>query len=880
MLNGFNMLNVDVTLKGCGGIGTGICAAISQGMYWVLTIICKILGLFADLLNIAFYIFAGVDINSTTIGDSSSNIYDITVGDQKKNILDYFLFSEVMQKAYWALVAIGLVAILIFTIYKIVKQDYFDKSGPRSKGPIFRNVAISCISFLLVIPIFYLIVHVSALLAIVVMDAMGMDSSVFAGAKIFQLSWSDNGKAMLWINNKLRGLSTNESTQLKWLWDLNEQTLFAGLADGDYVSYDTAITSKITNITNWSGNQLVNLIVLDDGKASNANGDVNFYWYIDIVGTIVAIKALKQLIFAMIQRVFKLMGLFLVAPSPISQYVLDDGAKFKSWMSQSIQEGLRVVVATMSFAIYLIALNLIGDIDFISAFTNAISASSVSEGSTTAQLSANVSTSLLVYNGEITRSSITMLEDSAITTAFQSLVNAFMKICLIMGAGGAITDLDAVLTPLISGGKTSLDSGEVGKAVSAPINATEGLINRGVATAMGAARVGIGAAAGAIGGLGHGLHNSIAQYDERSENDGNPPAPDGGGDNNDPNAPVSSPGGAPTSTAGGGNNGSDTPANSPEEAPASTAAGGGNDPNTPANSPEEAPVNNDGTTSKPSEDNTAAADQQSNVQEAANKTEETRNQTNNIVNKPQKKLFHRIRKGLLGAGSALGIAVKTVGLAGKVAGAVGRQLNLTKFFREFMGIPKEMAEDYDKTRDRIAKDRSKKDKNGDPMSRGKLIHDAMVHRAGEGGTKLGNFVYDKTHQSTPTTSAASAPPENHNQTNTNQNHNQVATDQNSQDQKTPLEQVSNEDETQRQMQKKSDLEFRHKTLQAYINSGEGKTGCSIKKMESELGRKLTPQEKAVISDCGLNKPGMTGAGKKEIAEQEFEKSKAELEKYN
>ena len=35
------------------------------------------------------------------------------------------------------------------------------------------------------------------------------------------------------------------------------------------------------------------------------------------------------------ERIFKLLGLFLVAPAPISQYVLDDGAKFKKWLEQS-----------------------------------------------------------------------------------------------------------------------------------------------------------------------------------------------------------------------------------------------------------------------------------------------------------------------------------------------------------------------------------------------------------------------------------------------------------------------------------------------------------------------------------------------------------------
>ena len=165
-----NMLGVDVCAFGFSGLGTGICALMSQIMYGALQLVCKLVGTFVDLLNIAFYIFAGVDYG----GDGRFNIVDMTTGESS-NILDYFIFNEEVTKAYLYLALIALVLVAIFTIYKIIKQDYFDKAGPRSKGPIFRNVAISCISFILVIPIFYLIIHASSLLAVQVYEAMGMD---------------------------------------------------------------------------------------------------------------------------------------------------------------------------------------------------------------------------------------------------------------------------------------------------------------------------------------------------------------------------------------------------------------------------------------------------------------------------------------------------------------------------------------------------------------------------------------------------------------------------------------------------------------------------------------------------------------------------------
>ena len=202
----------------------GAIALFWQLVIGILSLVSKIMGLFADLMHIAFYVFAGIDVNSKATG--VEGIYNIEVAEGRKNILDYFLFSESMTKAYVYLAIVGLLLVVIFTIYRIVKQDYFDRAGPRSKGPIFRNVAISCISFVLVIPIFYLIIHSSSLLAVSVMKAMGMSADEFAGALIFKLSWSDNGEVMSMVNKTLAGSAVMDANKFNWMWDLNGSTLF------------------------------------------------------------------------------------------------------------------------------------------------------------------------------------------------------------------------------------------------------------------------------------------------------------------------------------------------------------------------------------------------------------------------------------------------------------------------------------------------------------------------------------------------------------------------------------------------------------------------------------------------------------------------------
>ena len=513
MLN-FLMKNggVEVTF---GNLFKGsICAVFEQMFHRLMGTLYQVLGLFADLLHIAFYILAGVDMKA---GNNNYGMFDIELisTGSRQNILDYFVFNESVTKAYWILCGIGLLLIVVFTVYKIVKQDYFDRAGPRSKGPIFRNVAISAISFLLVIPIFYVIIHVSSLLAVAVMDAMGMNATTFAGAQIFQLSWSDNGEAMRLVNSKLLNFAAiaegkegvYSDTTFKWMLELDSDTIFIFMAsETSYVDFAPNLLAAL-GVDSWSGG-----IVTHSG--TNA-GDVSFYWYIYLVGVIVGIKSLYKLLQAMLQRIFKILGLFIVAPSPISQYVLDDGAKFQSWLKQSIQEGLRLVVATLSFSIFLMVLKLVSDINFITPFKDAANAATQAE-------SINVSADLLVYNEEF--ANVPMLGDpgasgtNALESAFYSLANAFMQVFMIMGAGGAITDLDPLLSGLISGAGSSLEAGKTGEGANAVAKAATGLATRAAGAAMGGAlSVAKGAAGLAVGGVANAVKGSLEGRRDRLE---------------------------------------------------------------------------------------------------------------------------------------------------------------------------------------------------------------------------------------------------------------------------------------------------------------------------------------------------------------------------
>ena len=62
---------------------------------------------------------------------------------------------------------------LILAVLKIIKQDYIDKEGPRSKAPMFRNLLMSFILYIAVPPLFMVLITASSVLAISVYTAFG-----------------------------------------------------------------------------------------------------------------------------------------------------------------------------------------------------------------------------------------------------------------------------------------------------------------------------------------------------------------------------------------------------------------------------------------------------------------------------------------------------------------------------------------------------------------------------------------------------------------------------------------------------------------------------------------------------------------------------------
>ena len=148
----------------------------------------KVIAWVLDMLTQLFFIFGGMTpVSSTTkINEETGEYY-------KNDILNMFIQDKAFTKAYFWLCVFALGLIIVFTIGKIIKQDYFDRAGPRSKAPIFRNVFLSFIAFICVIPVFMFLIQTAGALAMLVMKILGYKGGGI-GTMVFNISWDDNGE--------------------------------------------------------------------------------------------------------------------------------------------------------------------------------------------------------------------------------------------------------------------------------------------------------------------------------------------------------------------------------------------------------------------------------------------------------------------------------------------------------------------------------------------------------------------------------------------------------------------------------------------------------------------------------------------------------------
>lgn len=449
------------------GIAGMLFNPIIRMFYWIVFGFYRAIASVLDVLTHLFYIFSGMTPISSTDGTTINGDGQDTGVD----IVNYFVQREDFIDAYIGLCLVALGLIVVFTIAKIIKQDYFDRAGPRSKAPIFRNVALSFIAFICVIPVFMFIIQAAGLLATIVMKQFGLDTSQGVGTMLFYLSWDDGGS--YFMTEYASSIGTDADL-------LHSYSHFGkyGIKSGGDILYHTF----------WNAGAFESI----------EKPAAEFYWYMFIITGFILIVNLGKMMIAMVTRLYKMIALFIIAPSPISQIVIDDGQKFKKWKDDLIKETLKVVGCVMCFMVFILIAKFVPALDLTKFVTEGGPSSIYKNLIEDNNLTAGISS--LYY--ESTSGGIDPDTGKLNLDGMDAIVNALGKCVILIAGVGAIQDMDSVITPLLSGGSSSMELGNAGNAV----------IKGGMAAAKGAWDLGklaaskavglVGGAAKGIGGLG------------------------------------------------------------------------------------------------------------------------------------------------------------------------------------------------------------------------------------------------------------------------------------------------------------------------------------------------------------------------------------------
>ena len=396
---------------------------IMQLIYGLYFGIVKAIAWILDVLTQLFFIFAGMTPISNNTVNAETGKYDSI------DIVNYFLTQKAFQRAYVYLCFVALGLIIVFTIAKIIKQDYFDRSGPRSKGPIFRNVALSFIAFICIIPVFYFLVDIAGSLALLFMKALGYKGGGI-GSMLFDLSWDDGGTS---IKKWAQTASNFEGLKASGRYDKDN---FGWFSTDTFYSYY------------WDASQ----------GAARESVAAEFYWWVFIPCGLILVTVLAKMMLGMISRMYKLIASFIIAPAAISQIVLDEGAKFKIWKDNVVKNALAVVTCVACFMLFMMISAAVPNIDLMRyAYTDqAASAFNLLESnSLTAELS--YVTDFLYYGGD----------DPVL---FDHVINAVGRAMILLAGAGAIQDMDSIIAPVL-GSASAMDMGGAGKSISAAAGA-------------------------------------------------------------------------------------------------------------------------------------------------------------------------------------------------------------------------------------------------------------------------------------------------------------------------------------------------------------------------------------------------------------------------
>ncbi len=251
--------------------------------WWIINGISSII----DFIGEFFSLFAG----------------NPSVGEEGTSFLGSFFTGLDIVKFYTFTAGIAFILMLLIAVLTIIKQDYFDKDGPRSKAPIITNIGLGFLLFVSLVPLSTIAMMVFNEVFKSVYIAMG------SGNQIINISDSLIGGAL--------GSSGNSWKEL--------------FPSGD----------------SGSGSLLYAFFNLDESMPLQG-----FHWHLLLVGGAFIAWNLFSMVIDLVKRVFNIIILYVTAPFEIARMVSDDGIRFKKWKDKMVAQLTSLVVIVIAFMIF------------------------------------------------------------------------------------------------------------------------------------------------------------------------------------------------------------------------------------------------------------------------------------------------------------------------------------------------------------------------------------------------------------------------------------------------------------------------------------------------------------------------------------------------
>ena len=250
-------------------------------------------------------------------------IDSINVDGQSQDILTYLTQSKAVKTAFFGVLIIGVILVVVFTIVAIIKSETQEFDGKKaSKGHILTKSGHALLIFL-IIPF--------VLLSAIVLTNVVMQS----------------------INGAMNGALTTGSTQSS----IGGQILVTSGYDAYIGPAGQRADIEGKFITGQLDYNNIGVV-----QKYYRLSDINFF--VGIAGSLIILVMFSISALTLIQRIFDVLFLYITSPAIISTMPLDDGDKYRRWLQLLIAKLICGYAVILSMNLFFMIIPLINRISF------------------------------------------------------------------------------------------------------------------------------------------------------------------------------------------------------------------------------------------------------------------------------------------------------------------------------------------------------------------------------------------------------------------------------------------------------------------------------------------------------------------------------------